>query len=98
LLESVDQTREVQRRRKLFGRCLSSAQRYDIETPTPRLNDGVSPQGFAFFTDAGNVDQFETLIHRERLGEVITWPALSTRSPLPTTSRLRTLRLVNFLA
>ena len=98
LLESVDQTREVQRRRKLFGRYLSSAQRYNIETPTPRLNDGVSPQGFAFFTDAGNVDEFETLIHRERLGEVITWPALSTRSPLPTTSRLRTLRLVNFLA
>ncbi|NCX76615.1 MAG: hypothetical protein EBX09_06215, partial [Actinobacteria bacterium] len=46
LLESVDQEHEVQRRRQLFARCLSAAQRYDIGTPTPLLNQGVSPQGF----------------------------------------------------
>ena len=98
LLESVDQEREVQRRRQLFARCLSAAQRYDIGTPTPLLNQGVSPQGFAYFADTGNLAAFAKLVRRERLGEVITWPALSARSPLPTTSRLRTLRLVNFLA
>jgi hypothetical protein len=98
LLESVDQVREVQRRRQLFARCLSAAQRYDIDTPTPLLNEGVSPQGFAYFADTGNVAAFAKLVRRERLGEIITWPALSARSPLPTTSRLRTLHLVNFLA
>lgn len=98
LVERVDQSHEVQRRRLLFARCLSAAQRYDIDTPTPLLNEGVSPQGFAFFADTGNLDEFAKLVRRERLGEVITWPALSARSPLPTTSRLRTLRLVNFLA
>jgi hypothetical protein len=58
----------------------------------------VSPQGFAYFADTGNVAAFAKLVRRERLGEVITWPALSARSPLPTASRLRTLHLVNFLA
>ena len=98
LLESVDQEREVQRRRLLFARCLSAAQRNDIDTPTPLLHEGVSPQGFAYFADTGNLAAFAKLVRRERLGEVITWPALSARSPLPTTSRLRTLHLVNFLA
>ena len=98
LLESVDQVREVQRRRQLFARCLSAAQRYDIDTPTPLLNEGVSPQGFAYFADTGNLAAFAKFVRRERLGEVITWPALSARSPLPTASRLRTLHLVNFLA
>ena len=98
LLESVDRSREVQRRRQLFVRCLAAAQRYDIDTPTPLLNEGVSPQGFAYFADTGNLAEFTRLVRRERLGEVVTWPALSARSPLPTTSRLRTLHLVNFLA
>jgi len=98
LLESVDRSREVQRRRQLFARCLAAAQRYDIDTPTPLLNEGVSPQGFAYFSDTGNRAAFAKLVRRERLGEVITWPALSARSPLPTKSRLRTLHLVNFLA
>ena len=88
----------MQRRRLLFVRCLSAAQRYDIDTPTPLLHEGVSPQGFAFFADMGNLADFTRLIRRERLGEVIAWPALSVRSPLPQSSRLRTLRLVNFLA
>jgi len=97
LVEGVDQTTEVQRRRRLFERCLSVARRYDIDTPTPSLPNGVSPQGFAFFTDVGNSDEFERTMRRQRLGEVMTWPALSARSPLPPTSRLRTLHLVNFL-
>jgi hypothetical protein len=97
LLESIDQTREVQRRRLHFARCQSAAQRFDIDTPTPLLQEGVSPQGFAFFADMGNLTEFTRLVRRERLGEVITWPTLSARSPLPTTSRLRTLHLVNFL-
>jgi len=98
LLESVDQAREVQRRRQLFERCLSAAQRYDIDTPTPLLNEDVSPQGFAYFADTGNLAAFAKFVRRERLGDVITWPALPKRSPLAATSRLRSLRLVNFLA
>lgn len=97
LLDLVDQKHEVQRRRQLYTRCLSAAQEYDIAIPTPFLNEGVSPQGFAFFADSGNLAEFTRLIRRERLGEVVTWPALSTRSPLPTSSRLRSLQLVNFL-
>ncbi|MEY4400683.1 MAG: hypothetical protein RL072_548 [Actinomycetota bacterium] len=98
LISRVNQNSEIQRRRELFTRCMSAAQRLSIETPTPELSTGVSPQGFPFFGDSGDVAAFIKLVRRERLGETIAWPALPNRSPLPATSRLRTLRLVNFLA
>ena len=98
LISRVNQDSEVQRRRELFTRCISAAQTLSIETPTPELSTGVSPQGFPFFGDSGDVAAFTRLVRRDRLGETITWPALPNRSPLPATSRLRTLRLVNFLA
>jgi hypothetical protein len=58
----------------------------------------TSPQGFPFFGDAGNQAAFTRRVSRGRLGEIITWPSLPTHTTLPTHSRLRTLRLVNFLA
>jgi hypothetical protein len=58
----------------------------------------VSPQGFPFFGDSGDIAAFAKTVRRERLGETIAWPALPKRSSLPATSRLRSLRLVNFLA
>ncbi len=98
LISRVDHAAEIRRRRDLFARCMSAAQRLNIETPTAVLPLGVSPQGFPFFGDAGDVEAFTKHVARERLGETITWPALPQRSPLAPTSRLRTLRLVNFLA
>ena len=98
LVSRVDQEAEVRRRRELFAQCFSAAQRAGVETPTPDLPTGVSPQGFPFFGDSGDIAAFAKTVRRERLGETIAWPALPKRSSLPATSRLRSLRLVNFLA
>jgi len=98
LISRLDLDAEVRRRRERFAQCLAAAQRAGVETPTPVLTAGVSPQGFPFFGDSGDIAAFERTVRRERLGETIAWPALPMRSPLGEASRLRTLRLVNFLA
>jgi hypothetical protein len=98
LIAKVDRITEIHRRRDRFVQCLSAAQRLGLETPTPVLMAGVSPQGFPFFGDSGNVTKFQRLVQRHRLGETISWPALPERSPLAPESRLRKLQLVNFLA
>jgi hypothetical protein len=98
LISRVDHAAEVRRRRELFARCLTAAQRLGVETPTPKLTSGVSPQGFPYFGDTGDIAAFVNLVQRERLGEAITWPALPERSTLAPSSRLRTLHLVNFLS
>ena len=97
LISKVDRSAEVRRRRDHFAQCLSAAQRLGVDTPTPVLATGVSPQGFPFFGDSDNVAMFLKLVKRSRLGETIAWPALPERSPLAPDSRLRRLQLVNFL-
>jgi len=98
LISRVDTAAEIRRRRELFERCLAAAAQLQVDTPTPVLAPGVSPQGFPFFGDSGDVATLVKLVRRKRLGETIPWPALPKRSPLPEHSRLRTLQLVNFLA
>jgi hypothetical protein len=98
LISRVDHEVEVQRRRELFARCVSAAQRLGVETPTTKLAPGVSPQGFPYFGDTGDVTAFLDVVRRERFGEAISWPSLPQRSTLAPSSRLRTLHLVNFLS
>jgi len=97
MMSRLDIPAEVRRRRELFARCANAAVETGVVSPTPSLDINVSPQGFAFFGDIGDVKTFSQRVVRERLGEIITWPSLPERSPLPAQSRLRTLRLVNFL-
>jgi hypothetical protein len=97
-MERVDQPAEIRRRRELFERCAAVAVALGIESPTPNLAPLTSPQGYPYFGDAGDHASFARRVSRERLGEIITWPSLPTHTTLPPHSRLRTLRLVNFLA
>jgi hypothetical protein len=97
-IERVDKSAEVRRRRELFERCAAVAVALGVETPTPHLPPFTSPQGYPCFGDAGEHASFVRRVSRERLGEIITWPSLPTHTTLPPHSRLRTLRLVNFLA
>jgi hypothetical protein len=98
MMEQVDRTSEVRRRRELFERCAAVAAALGIKSPTPDLAPLTSPQGYPYFGDAGDHASFARRVSRERLGEIITWPSLPTHTTLPRGSRLRTLRLVNFLA
>lgn len=97
IIEQVDHVEEVIRRRELFLRCSGFADEFAIERPFMELPLQVSPQGFPFFGDSAHVRSFCKAMRRNRCGEIITWPALPSRSTLPTDSRLRTLHLVNFL-
>jgi hypothetical protein len=98
MMARVDRPAEVRRRRELFAKCSAAAVELGINSPTPRLSRFTSPQGFPYFGDAGDQAAFVRRVYRERLGEIITWPSLPTHTTLPLHSRLRTLRLVNFLA
>ena len=97
IIKQVDHVAEVVRRRELFLRCSTFADKFAIERPFVDLPLHVSPQGFPFFGDTAHVGAFCRMVRRSRCGEVIRWPALPSRSSLPTSSRLRTLHLVNFL-
>jgi hypothetical protein len=61
------------------------------------LTTGTSPQGFPFYVHQGAVEKFMSSIARNRLGEIVTWPSLPSRSLIPIASPLRNLHLVNFL-
>jgi len=98
MMAQVDRPAEVRRRRELFAKCSALAVELGLDSPTPHLAPFTSPQGFPYFGDAGDQAAFTRCISRERLGEIITWPSLPTHTALPPHSRLRTLRLVNFLA
>jgi hypothetical protein len=98
MMAQVDRPAEVRRRRELFAKCSATAVELGIDSPTPHLAPFTSPQGFPYFGDAGDQAAFTRCISREWLGEIITWPSLPTHTTLPPHSRLRTLRLVNFLA
>ena len=98
MMSQIYRPAEVRRRRELFAQCSAAAVALGIDSPTPHLAPFTSPQGFPYFGDAGNQAAFTRHVSRGRLGEVITWPSLPTHTTLPTHSRLRTLRLVNFLA
>jgi hypothetical protein len=98
IMARVDRPAEVRRRRELFAQCSAAAVALGIDSPTPHLAPFTSPQGFPYFGDAGNQAAFTRRVSRGRLGEIITWPSLPTHTTLPMHSRLRTLRLVNFLA
>ena len=98
MMAQVDRQAEVRRRRELFAQCSAAAVALGIESPVPQLVPFTSPQGFPYFGDAGDQATFIRRVSRGRLGEIIAWPSLPTHTTLPTQSRLRSLRLVNFLA
>jgi len=97
LMGGVDQGAEVARRRAHYQRCEALAAAYDIACPFASLPPNVSPQGFPFFWHPGKVEAFCAAVQRARLGEVIAWPSLPSRTSLAEDSRLRSLHLVNFL-
>ena len=88
---------EVVRRRNAFTTCQTLAERFDIRTPAVDLGPHVSPQGFPFFADSGNIDSFRSAVTRAKIGEVVSWPSLPSATTLSPTSKLRSVCLVNFL-
>ena len=88
---------EVARRRNAFATCQTLAERFDIRMPTIDFGPHVSPQGFPFFADSGNLDSFRAAVTRAKIGEVVSWPSLPSATTLSPISKLRNMCLVNFL-
>ena len=88
---------ERHRRQEAFRQCQEFAANFNIKFPRLKLTAGTSPQGFPFYAHHGAVERFTSSIARNRLGEIVTWPSLPSRSSIPISSPLRNLRLVNFL-
>lgn len=97
LMGEVDEGAEVARRRAHYQRCEALAAAHDIAHPFASLPPNVSPQGFPFFWNPERAETFCAAVQRARLGEVIAWPSLPSRTSLAEDSRLRSLHLVNFL-
>lgn len=97
MYERVNRATEVARRRHAYQACSDIAQQCHVESPIAGLGPNVSPQGFPFFTDTGDLAMFQRTITRCELGEIVSWPSLPTNSTLSATSRLRSIHLVNFL-
>jgi hypothetical protein len=99
-LEQFERTNlmaEVARRQNVFVACQTLAERFNILTPTVEFGTHISPQGFPFFTNSGNVNSFRTAVTRAKLGEVVSWPTLPSTTTLSPTSKLHSVCLVNFL-
>lgn len=97
LLDALDQDSEIQRRREHFRRCLDLATAHGITPLQDDLGIGVSPQGFPFWGGTGDERAFSRAVKSAGLGDIVTWPALSSRSELPIESDLRNIKIVNFL-
>lgn len=97
LIGEVNQPAEVARRRARYQRCAALAAAHGIASPFASLPQNVSPQGFPFFWHPEKAEAFCAAVQQDRLGEVIAWPSLPTRTSLSKDSRLRSLHLVNFL-
>lgn len=98
IMEQVDKSDEIARRRTLFRRCEELAEKFGVQRPFPTLPKHVSPQGFPYFSsDTESLSEFTKAVRRHRIGEDIAWPALPSSTSLSEHSRLRKLHLVNFL-
>jgi hypothetical protein len=95
--ERTNLVAEVSRRRNAFTTCQTLAERFSIRMPTIDFGPHVSPQGFPFFADSGNVESFRTAVTRAKIGEVVSWPSLPSATTLSPSSKLRSVCLVNFL-
>lgn len=93
----TDHQAEISRRRHLFERCQKIANDIGIQPVFAHIPSGVSPQGFAFIGGSRGDGEFSRLVQRRRIGETMPWPSLPELSRLPKDSRLRNLRLVNFI-
>lgn len=93
----VDQESEISRRRSLFIKCQELASHHEVCGVFSSLPTGVVPQGFPFYADSGNTPKFIRALRYQCWGEVMPWPALPAGSTLSSASRLRSIRLVNFL-
>jgi hypothetical protein len=93
----INREREMLRRRNQFLRCAEIASECGILPVFSALPDGVVPQGFPYYANQGNERCFASRVQRQRLGEVMSWPALPQSTTLGSDSPLRLLRLVNFL-
>lgn len=97
LFDTLDQESEIERRRERFRRCLDAAATHGITPLQLDLGIGISPQGFPYWGGTGNERAFSRAVKNADLGDIVTWPALSTRSELPIESDLRNIKIVNFL-
>lgn len=97
IMTQVDRTEEISRRRTLFKTVAELAAEHNIEPVFTNLPSGVSPQGFAYYSGAGNVRRFHRQIQRQRLGEAMSWPSLPRHTCITPESRLLTLKIVNFI-
>ncbi len=93
----VDHESEILRRRGLFIKCQELASRYEVHGVFSSLPTGTVPQGYPFYADSGDIDTFIRALRYRCWGEVMSWPALPSSSTLSPASRLRSIRLVNFL-
>ena len=96
-MSQFDILNERQRRREAFQHCRELATVFGLRTPRLHFISGISPQGFPFFVDAGDIRQFQHTVNKRKLGEIVTWPSLPSSSAIPKASPLRQLHLVNFL-
>jgi hypothetical protein len=97
MMSQFDTLNERQRRREAFQHCRELATVFGLRTPRLHFISGISPQGFPFFVDTGDIRQFQHMVNKRKLGEVVTWPSLPSSSAIPKASPLRQLHLVNFL-
>ena len=97
MFHAMDHSSEIARRRECFRRCLEIAEEHGVRAAQCALGEAVSPQGFPFWGGTGDTRAFARAIRKARLGDIVSWPALSTRSEVPDESDLRNLKIVNFL-
>jgi len=95
--KSLSLVDEVQRRRKAYDACLHIANEAKVPSLFDCLPANTCPMGFPYFGGFGNQREFERLVSKQRLGEVIHWPDLPTQSKIDKASKLRRVKLVNFL-
>ncbi len=97
IMNQVDRTEEILRRRTLFKTVGELAAEHNVKPVFTNLPSGVSPQGFAYYSSSGNVRRFHRQIQRQRLGEAMSWPSLPRHTCITPESRLLTLKIVNFV-
>lgn len=98
MANDCDAEREIRRRRTTYATCQELALQCDLQPLFDELPAYVCPQGFAYLESGDRTRSFDQLVSRRRLGEPMSWPTLPSRSPLERDSKLRNLRLINFLS
>lgn len=94
-LHSMNDSREVQRRRELFEHFLGLSVRRNVQPVFTDLSPFCSPYGFPFFAPV-TPSSFRRSVRKLHC-EVISWPDLPTAIQVPQDHFYRQLKVVNFL-